>query len=304
MNLFPEVATQAEAEAGSDNTKLMTPLRTAQAIAALAPSGGAAGGRIMLSADADYYVSNSGNDTNAGTISAPWETLQHAWDWIRDNLDFASKRVKVHVANGSYAPFYAVGPNVGKHGGGYLQLLGNNATPGNCVIQANDQSAVYAGGSSFFMDGFRFVAYGNANNHPRGIVADMAVVDLGAVEFGTCVFAHMHACGTGSRITPTASYSILDGAQVHALAELHGEIIIQGRSINLSAPGMNFSNAFCLVGQIGLCDWTGSSFAGYATTGKTYVVGSNGVLVLAGVPNNGLPGNAAGTTSGGGQVIT
>lgn len=36
------LASQVEAEAGVENTKVMTPLRTAQAIAALAPGGGGA----------------------------------------------------------------------------------------------------------------------------------------------------------------------------------------------------------------------------------------------------------------------
>lgn len=36
--ITPALASQAEAEAGTDNTKLMTPLRASQAIAALAPA--------------------------------------------------------------------------------------------------------------------------------------------------------------------------------------------------------------------------------------------------------------------------
>jgi hypothetical protein len=54
---FP-IATQAEAEAGTNNVKLMSPLRVKQAIDALAPSGGGAPTRTLL-----------GSRSGAGTIS-------------------------------------------------------------------------------------------------------------------------------------------------------------------------------------------------------------------------------------------
>ena len=38
VRVVPEIASQAEAEAGADNTRLMTPLRTAEAIAELSPA--------------------------------------------------------------------------------------------------------------------------------------------------------------------------------------------------------------------------------------------------------------------------
>lgn len=45
----PAIASQAEAEAGENNTKMMTPLRTAQAIAALG------GGDVEINAQTDDY---------------------------------------------------------------------------------------------------------------------------------------------------------------------------------------------------------------------------------------------------------
>lgn len=61
LNELPAFASQAEAEAGIDNTKLMTPLRTAQAVAAL----GSGGGKVVQVA---YAVKN---DTASGTSSSP-----------------------------------------------------------------------------------------------------------------------------------------------------------------------------------------------------------------------------------------
>lgn len=54
-----DIASQAEAEAGTDNTKDMTPLRTAQAITALAPSGGG-GGAFNLAYNGDFESWSNG----------------------------------------------------------------------------------------------------------------------------------------------------------------------------------------------------------------------------------------------------
>lgn len=55
----PAIASQGEAEAGTDNVKMMTPLRVAQAIAALAPSGSSS------SAIQGNYLNNSGSTLSA-----------------------------------------------------------------------------------------------------------------------------------------------------------------------------------------------------------------------------------------------
>ena len=68
INGMPAFASQAEAEAGSDNTKLMTPLRTAEAIAALAPSGGGGGKvlQVVFAAKTDTATGSSGAWTSSG----------------------------------------------------------------------------------------------------------------------------------------------------------------------------------------------------------------------------------------------
>ncbi|GIP21628.1 hypothetical protein J22TS3_19030 [Paenibacillus sp. J22TS3] len=60
---------------------------------------GLAAGPERLSAAAsaastDYYVATNGNDSNAGTSSAPWKTLQHAADTVPAGST-------VHVRGGS-----------------------------------------------------------------------------------------------------------------------------------------------------------------------------------------------------------
>lgn len=87
----PAIATQAEAQAGTDNTKMMTPLRSAQAIAALAPTpttAGAVGTYALLSfatntaaaAGSDHAGSglrygNASGGSVFGTPSGTWRLM-------------------------------------------------------------------------------------------------------------------------------------------------------------------------------------------------------------------------------------
>ena len=60
----PTIATQAEAEAGTENTKMMTPLRVAQAIAALG------GGSVINSIQRGVFTYNSYNVSSNTTITS------------------------------------------------------------------------------------------------------------------------------------------------------------------------------------------------------------------------------------------
>lgn len=73
----PAFASQAEAEAGTDNTKIMTPQRTAQAIAALGGGGGGANGM----ADFAFVNASTGNNSTAvlGDPSKPYATISAAY---------------------------------------------------------------------------------------------------------------------------------------------------------------------------------------------------------------------------------
>jgi len=63
----PTIATQAEAEGGTNNTATMTPLRTAQAITALAPTGGAGVDQTLSISGQDLTISG----TNGNTVTLP-----------------------------------------------------------------------------------------------------------------------------------------------------------------------------------------------------------------------------------------
>jgi hypothetical protein len=61
--------------------------------------------RIKLTTTTNYYVATTGSDSAAGTIGAPWLTLQHAIDFIENNIDFGGQQLIVNVGAGSFVGF-------------------------------------------------------------------------------------------------------------------------------------------------------------------------------------------------------
>jgi hypothetical protein len=50
--------------------------------------------RHKLTTTTNYYVATTGNDsTGTGAIGAPWLTLQHAIDFIANNVDFGGQQL-------------------------------------------------------------------------------------------------------------------------------------------------------------------------------------------------------------------
>lgn len=267
--------------------------------------------RTRLTGNTNFYVRTDGSDSNNGlanTAGGAWLTLQNAWNTVRDSYDLAGFTATINVADGTYANFVAKGQFTGSFGGqivtpstvGAVDIVGNLTTPANVIITtsaAATKDAIYAKNTIFKIEGMKFVASGTGIS--RGIVADQAQVTIGKVDFGACTFAHLHAAGNGATITIVSGYNISAVSARHVLAETHGEIENQNNVINLGAS-FAWSAEFAQVDQLGLIDFTGSSFTGTGSTGKEYDTASNSVLILAGLT---LPGNVAGTTATGGQVI-
>lgn len=82
--------------------------------------------RIPITANVTYYVSTTGDDAANGSVTNPWRTAQHAFDWIGSNLDFRANgpTITVQFADGSY-----VGPAINSWptGNGTIAVQGNSA---------------------------------------------------------------------------------------------------------------------------------------------------------------------------------
>lgn len=74
-----------------------------------------------------YYVSNSGNDNNVGSESAPWKTIQHA-------ANVAEAGATVYIKPGVYSE-YVILRNSGNDEDGYISFIGEDKA--SVIMQGN-----------------------------------------------------------------------------------------------------------------------------------------------------------------------
>lgn len=88
--------------------------------------------------DVTYYINPTGLDTNAGTVSAPWATLQHGFDYLKSKLIPGSVTVTLQLQNGTYSmPDYLT----------YVQTYITNCNPqGRIIVQGDGSDFLYYGG--------------------------------------------------------------------------------------------------------------------------------------------------------------
>ena len=105
----------------------------------------------------------------------------------------------------------------------------------------------------------------------------------------------------GGVIEAGGNYTISGNAAVHWLAAQSGEILVAGATVTLSGTPA-FSSAFASANGLGDIVCPAITFSGSAT-GQRYIVASNAVVNTNGAGASYLPGNAAGSSSTGGQYI-
>jgi hypothetical protein len=255
--------------------------------------------RITLMGPTNYYVNaTTGSDSNTGaTPSTAWQTLQHASDWLLQNVDANGQPVTINVADGTYAPVHITDEMIGGSAG--ITFTGNTANPTNCVISAQNNSCFWVSNGNVILQGFYLTAIGNTGAWQGfGIIAtDNGRCHWLACNFGPCTVAHVIAA-YGGGAGPVGSYTISGAAPIHCRVSSLGSGGIGGSTVStISIIGTpNFSTAFVYVDQLGFYFLNAAAFvfAGGAT-GPRYFVGHNALLTL---PNGSLtyfPGDTAGT---------
>src|SRR6266705_4143625 len=264
--------------------------------------------RTILLVSTDYFVNNiTGNDSNAGTLVAPWATLQHAVDYLGVNIDINTQTVTVHVADsGSTYPGVALRPFVG---GGNLVFLGNNTALGNVKIGNSSQvGAVFSGeglgGTYFWISGFEFV-------QTSGPALDFDGADRGTCILGEPTFLlssknKYSSCQGGGYVLVgnifdnTLGTSVIDGNALDPHtprafyltqnANTFGGFINCG---NYSITGtVTFTQAFAVV-PAGYATFVGTFPAPGTVHGSKFQIGANGTLFVDSITQ--LPGDLPGT---------
>lgn len=90
--------------------------------------------RTKVVALTNFYISTTGSDSNPGTITKPWATLQHAMDFIAANIDSGGFSIINNIGAGSFSGV-GIKPYVG---GGVLLWLGAGSASTTITHGSND----------------------------------------------------------------------------------------------------------------------------------------------------------------------
>lgn len=257
----------------------------------------ALGIRESLIATRNYYVATTGSDSNNGlTVGTPWLTIQHAVDWVCDNLDLRNTRVKINVAAGTYNESVAMR--------GYSGSFNPNANPITSgepgalftvpIISGdplNPTGVIVNGGSSSCFIGvncsvpwmFQFMRLNAVGG--SCLLADWwTTFYYGGITFGAASVQIFAQRGSHIETIGGMPCTIVAGATTHATATYQSEVILQGTITLTGTPAFTY---FAQATNFGIIS-NGATYVGSAT-GSRY--NEAGGFVTNG---DGCPGNALG----------
>lgn len=256
-------------------------------------------GREILSADRNYYVRTDGSDSNNGladTSGGAFLTIQKAIDIISADIDLGVHDVTVNVNDGTRTA--AITLKQFLSGGGKVYLVGNSATPANCVISTTSASCFttddYAG--TYSIDGFKLVT--TTSGASMSISGLSSSVVFKNIDFGAAATAHI-SVSNGASCMASGNYSITGASPWHYGAFANGIITVSSRTVTITGTPA-FATAFCLAQTTGIVVANGNTYSGSAT-GVRYNISLNAVANTAGGGATYFPGGTAGSTATGGQ---
>lgn len=257
--------------------------------------------RTLLTANLALFVSPTGNDANPGTPGAPFATIQAAVNAVLHNYDFNGFTPTINVANGTYTGQTIISGL--PLGAPTINLIGNTASPGSCVINVPSGTCVTAvSGASLTILGFTLISPGSGSGGSAafgtGLLSSLSSISFGAMVFGACTNYHV-AASNGGNITAISAYTVAGSAAAHLITDANGVINVSGGVITLSGTPA-FSGAFALAQRASVLQAIGTTFIGSAT-GVRASATLNAVIYTAGGGATYFPGNAANSTGTGGQ---
>jgi hypothetical protein len=256
-------------------------------------------GRIRMAANTSFFVSTTGSDSaNTGlTAASPFATIQHALNYIANNVDLAGLIATIQLADGTYSagvlmtqPFVGGGP-------ANVVINGNSVTPTNVVLSTSGV-CLQATGSGV---GFSVQNLKMTSSAAHCILIQFAATILcgAGLVFGTATSGFHITSNTNGQIFIQNSYAITGGAQAHIFTQLSASSY-ESSGITVTLTGTPaFSVAFAEVIDGSLIA-QGVTFSGSAT-GVRYLASLNGTINTNGGGANYFPGNSAGSTASGGQ---
>lgn len=272
--------------------------------------------RVPISADQTVYCAPNGSDSAGdGTSGNPFATPTFAISWIFANIDVSKHHLKLKLLDGTYAGFALEGLLPGQFDDPAslavrFDIEGNDAAPGNVIIQGLAAHAFRARGAHVRLHGLSIQSAGTASDGTAaaGIISDQASVLIDNLVYGICNGPHNLAIGGTIRQTSVAQgafstgLAITGAAQAFMAAQAVGHILLSAGVVTLTGVP-NFTDAFCTAEQSSVvsCPSSTVSFSGGAT-GKRHRGDVNGVLDShGGTESTFFPGNVGGTRVNGAQ---
>lgn len=251
--------------------------------------------RQNLTGNTIYWVSPNGSDSNNGSQASPWQTLQHAFDFISSTIDFAGYNINVSCSDGTYAPFVASGVLTGARRIDSLTFTGNLAHPNQVVISNSSGPAVLVSDNADIkLDGIQLQGAGTS------VANDLTVTEgrvaLGTVVFASCPWAHMQAVGPRSRIALVSQYYYNFGtATFHILAE-QGAFVSIAATLQTLSTGLGFGT-LAYADDGAQIDGASFNYVGQSLTGRRYFSLNGATINTSGRGPYVFPGSLDGTNN-------
>ena len=251
--------------------------------------------REKLTGNRSYYVRSDGNDANNGrsnTSGGAFATIQMAVDTAA-SIDLGIYDVTIYVGVGTWASGVTLKTLTGA---GTVIIRGINSNMTDTVI--NTVGLCFTGNyrGTYSLQHMRIT--NTFSSSCIQITGAGATLKWGFVDFGPSAGAHVVVIA-GAYAEAIGDYKISGSAVNHLGAYEVAAARIIGVTVTItSSPAFT---SFITAQRIGSALVTSTTFSGTAT-GKRYDCQGNGVLYT----NSGatyLPGDAAGTTSTGGQYL-
>jgi hypothetical protein len=275
--------------------------------------------RIPLTSDLTFFVDPSaGSDSNTGLVGSPVQTIQRAFDILRDRYDLAGWTVTVQLANGSYSSGLRLRSRLmGQQSPASLILKGNSASPSSVSIsdttvptgffERGDGTAIYANwGALLTVDGVRVVG------GYRGIWANThSEIRLLNVEFANSGTTTAHGSTShGAIIRIRGNISITGNcSRACFLSTKHGRVMLSDTGDPQILPTITFVGSpsvgnIAEVNQFGLIVSQSSqtTYSG-SPVGKRYLGDTLGLIDTNGSGASHFPGTVSGTVANGALYI-
>jgi len=255
--------------------------------------------RERLTAARTYYVRTDGGDSNDGlanTSGGAFLTIQKAVDVVSGTLDLSTYDVTIQVNDGTRTSTTLL--KKFQSSGGSVSIVGNSATPANCVISTTSAACfttdAYAG--TYVIDGFKLQT--TTSGACLSVTGQASTLTFKNIDFGAAASAHINSTAN-SVCFAAGNYSITGSAPWHMGALSGGAISINSRTVTITGTPA-FSTAFCLGQTTGIVVASANTYSGSAT-GSRYNVSLNAVANTGAGGATYFPGNAAGYATTGGQ---